>query len=229
MKLSIIIPAYNEEKTIPPFLKKLYKDFRESEIIVVCNGCTDNTYEVVKSLKLPNVIVLNFTEKIGKGGAILEGFKIAKNNYIGFIDADGSFNSNDIKKIIEHLKENDCVTASKWKDKNFFKVQSKFGRKIGSRVWNFLVRLFLGLDIRDTQAGLKFLKKHVYDSISHDFICQGFEFDVELLFKIKQKGFNIKEIRIDPKLINKTTFSFKNTPLMFVNLIRLWLRNLKIS
>ena len=90
--LSIIIPAYNEENRIKPTLQA-YLDFfkdKDIEIIVIMNGCTDNTLEVVRSLNSPKINYINIPEAIGKGGAIIEGFKIAKGNLISYVDADNS-------------------------------------------------------------------------------------------------------------------------------------------
>jgi len=216
---SIIIPAYNEEETIGDFLKQL--KIPNSEIIVVCNGCTDRTPDIVKTFP---VKIMIFPEKIGKGGAILEGMKHASGKNMGFVDADGSFDNNSIKKIISELDNADCVIASKYKGQRFMKVKSKFARKISSRIWNFLVRALLGLDFDDTQAGLKFMKREVYENINKNFITTGFEFDVELLKKIKKRGYGVKEVFIPVKAMEKSTFSFSDTPGMFWNLLRLCFR-----
>ncbi len=222
-KISIVIPAHNEEKNIERSVTEIADSFRNAQIIVVCNGCTDRTYEIARGIKRPNVEVINFHEHIGKGGAILEGFKRADGNIVGFVDADGSFGIDEIKKIIENLKKYDAVIASKWKDKNFFEVQSSFTRKIGSRFWNFFVRLLVGIDFKDTQAGLKFFKREVIDSIlKEDFICCGFDFDVELLYKIKKMGFKIKEVYTPIKDSGKSTFNMRYSTKMFSKLLKFY-------
>jgi len=224
MKVSIVVPAHNEEDNIENFLLGLSKNFPESEIIVVCNGCTDKTPKIVKNIKLPKLRLLVFPERIGKGAAILEGFKVSKNDYIGFADADGAFGHEDMKKIIKSLRKYDCVIASKWKGQKFSSVSYPFKRKVMGRIWNFLVKSLLGLDIEDTQAGLKFLKKSVFDSIDKKFICKGFDFDIELLYKIKNNGFKIKEIYTPVKNTKKTSFKRINSFRMFFNLLRLSLK-----
>src|SRR3989344_5442103 len=94
VKLSIVIPAYNEEKrigrTLDNYLNFFSKKIRNFEIIVVLNGCKDNTFDIVKRfIKKSNKIrYLIFKENIGKGGAIVEGFKTARGDLIGFVDAD---------------------------------------------------------------------------------------------------------------------------------------------
>jgi len=220
MKTSIIVPAHNEEKNIKNFLIALSKKIKNSEIIVVCNGCTDRTVEIARNIKRKNIKQIVLREA-AKGTAIIKGLRIAKGDRIGFVDADGAFSADDVARI---AKENaDCIIASKWKGRDFNSVNSSVGRKIGSRVWNFFVRNLLGLNFSDTQAGLKFFRKKVIKSIGYDFICKGFEFDVELLYKIKNSGFRIKEIYVPVKKIGKTTFNASHAPRMFANLIRVWL------
>ncbi len=224
MKLSIVVPAHNEEENIGRFLSDLSKEFNKAEIIVVCNGCTDKTPEIVRNMKKQNVKLLVFNEKIGKGAAVIEGFKHSTGGYIGFVDADGAFDYDDIAKIIDGLKSSDCVIASKWKGQRFSSVQQSITRRISGRVWNFFVRKLLGLNVDDTQAGLKFLRRDVFESIDKKFACKGFEFDVELLFKIKEKGFKIKEMYTPIKNVKKTTFKPIHIPKMLLGLIRLRLK-----
>ncbi len=223
MNVSIVIPAKNEEKNIKKFVTALARTFKQGEIIVVCNGCTDNTHDVVKSIRIKNVRTLNFGS-IGKGGAIIEGLKVAKKSIVGFVDSDGSFDESMIKKVLKEIDGYDVAIASKWKGKKFFDVKyvftNKLGGKLGSRVWNLLIRILFGLNISDTQAGLKFFKKSVYDSIDHDFICRGFDIDVELLSKLNDKGYTIKEVFIRPKISRKTTFRTYHVFKMFINLLK---------
>jgi len=229
MELSLIIPAYNEElrieRTIISYVTNLKERFKDFEILVILNGCKDNTLEVVKELqkKYPEYVKYkNYEEAIGKGGAIVEGLKISQGDIIGFVDADDAFDVQEIIKIIGLLDENDCVIASKWKDKSFTKVTEPFTRKFFSRGWNLLVRTTLGLNFKDTQAGAKFFKKKVKDAIGDNFICKQFAFDAELLFKIKEKNFKIIELYIHSKHMEGSTFKLKYSLQMFTDLMRIW-------
>jgi len=224
-KISIVIPAYNEEKRIKKTLNSLYNVFgSDAEILVVSNGSIDDTINILKKEKKKhsNLEFLDFSNKLGKGGAILEGLKIANGDYIGFIDADDAFDLEYIKKILNELNNYDCIIASKWKERNFFQIDEPFLRKFLSRVWNILARIFLNLHYKDTQGGAKFFKKEVKDAIGFDFITKSFAFDIELLNKIKEKKFKIKEIYIPSKFIEGSTFSLKCCPSMFKDLIKIW-------
>ncbi|MBS3144187.1 glycosyltransferase [Candidatus Woesearchaeota archaeon] len=231
LKLSLIIPAYNEEqrigKTLQNYLFHLQKYLpKEFEIIVVLNGCHDRSLEIVESFakKHKEVRYVNIPRAIGKGGAVLHGFTMAKGKIIGFLDADAAFDMMAVQVMIERLLngEVDCLIASKWKGIRFSSVNEPFLRKILSRGWNTLVKLLLHIPVQDTQAGAKFLRRDVFQSIGHDFICRGFDFDIELLLRVKQKGFTIKEEYVPNKHIPGSTFNLKYVPRMFKDLIKLW-------
>lgn len=233
MDLSIVVPTYNEEKRIGKTLRNYTSFFKSKkikyELIVVCNGCRDNTIKIVKHFikKNKNVKVFDYKDKIGKGGAVLEGFKKAMGENIGFLDADDSF---DLERLygalIKNLGKYDCVIASKWKDQKFFNVTESTTKKILSRCWNLLIKVLFCLKIKDIQAGAKFLTKKALNSIDLNFICNGFEFDVELLVKLTKKGNKIKEVYIPSHDVENSRFSFKYIPSMFFNLLKLWKRSL---
>ena len=224
MKVSIVVPSHNEEGIIAKVLGNISGYFPEHEIIAVSNGCTDRTPEIVGGLGLKNVKHINIKERVGKGAAVLEGFRKARGEIIGFIDADDAFRNADIKRIIEEAGKADCVIGSKWKGRKFSQVDWPFARKVASRAANLFIRVVFGLNFSDTQAGLKFLRRKVLESIDMDFVCRGFEFDVELLYKIKKKGFEIREIGVPLKSKNTSTFSLFWMPVMGLNLLRLRLK-----
>lgn len=226
INISVVIPAYNEEKRITNTLQSMMNCFGERcEVIVVCNGCVDNTSRIVRRMKkiYPNIRCLEFKQKLGKGGAIMEGFKEAKGKYIGFTDADDAFENKGIKKMVGILNDSecDCIIASKWKNQRFVDVSEGILKKFLSRGWNILVRILFHLPFRDTQAGAKFLNKKVFASIEKNFICKGFDFDVELLWKIQKKNFRIKEVYVPSISVEGSKFSIKYAVPMFINLIRL--------
>ena len=223
--ISIIIPAHNAGRFIKDTLDEL-KPIKNSQIIVVCNNCKDNTYEKVNQMKKKrkNIVNLNFPFYTGKGGAILRGFPYAKGNVIGFVDADNVFYIEDITKIISLTKKYDCVIASKWKGKNFSLVKQSLKRRIYGRVWNFILKSLFNLDFKDTQAGLKFFRKKVIDRIDKDFTCIGFEFDAELLWKIKKAGFTIHEVAAGLRKAEKSTLWTISTVPMLWNLVKLRIR-----
>ena len=231
LKLSLIIPTYNEEqrivKTLQNYIYHLQKHLpRQFEIIVVLNGCRDRSAEIVKifSRKYKEIRYADIKEPLGKGGAVLHGFQIAKGEIIGFLDADDAFDLTAVQIMIDELLkgEVDCLIASKWKGIRFSAVTEPFLRKVLGRGWNLWVRILLGIKVKDTQAGAKFLRRDVFNKISHNFICRGFDFDIELLLRLKQKGCTIREQYVPSKHIPGSTFNLKYIPRMFKDLIKLW-------
>ncbi|MAG47627.1 glucosyl transferase [archaeon] len=230
-KLSIVIPAYNEEKRIQEtldsyidFFQKVYK--KDFEIIIVLNGCTDNTLFIVKKYakKHDFIIYRDFKEAIKKGGAVIEGFKIAKGDYIGFVDADNSTLPNDFNDLAIKMKESnfDVVVASRWLKDSIVETKQPLLKRIGSRGFNLLVNLLFNLHIKDSQCGAKIFKRNVVKEIIPEIGIANWAFDVNLLFSAKRKGYNIIEIPTKWNAAEASHFNlFKAIPEMFLGLIRL--------
>ncbi len=224
--ISIIIPAYNEEHRIDSTLKS-YNSYFSSignyEIIVICDGCTDRTPLIVNEYcsKIPNIKLLTFPRKLGKGGAIMKGFDAAIGNWVGFTDADEAVAPKDFYGMIKRLEKSefDCVIASRRvKGAKILSGQS-FQRRCLSRIFNIVLRVLFQIDISDTQCGAKVLASNVYKSIKTDIKSTGFEFDAELLWRIKNKGFSIVEYPVSWSHTKHSRFSIKNGPYMLWKLI----------
>ena len=198
--ISLIIPAYNEEKRISPTLESYAKYFAKDEIIVVVNGSSDNTIGVVEEAakKHKNIIYLNIDEAIGKGSAIIEGFKLAQGDYLCFIDADSSTEPDQVEKLYSHLKDSNYAGAigSRWIEGAEIKKYQPVSRIVASRVYNYLVRSILGLPYKDTQCGAKIFKREPIMNVIHEISPTKWEFDVSLLYTLHKHGYKIKEIPI---------------------------------
>jgi len=220
--VTIVVPAFNEEKRICSMLEGILSEFSGQQIIVVSDGSTDGTAAIVGGFEGVELIESQMTG--GKGSAIAKGLRRATGDIIGFLDADGSFKPKDVKVLLSHFEGGaDCVIASKWVGQGFSTVGESCFRKVSGRIWNGFVNLLLGLGLHDTQAGAKFLKKGAFDSIDCDFVSKGFEFDVELLYRLKRKGYSTAEVHVPFKDISDSTFRYSKTPGMFWNLIKIFL------
>jgi glycosyltransferase involved in cell wall biosynthesis len=197
MLLSIVIPAYNEEKRIPLMLGAYLDFFRNTnaEFIVVPNGCRDNTLKVVEEFKKRNqdrIVVVNIPEAIGKGGAVRRGFSIAKGDVIGFVDADGATEPAEFNRLIKVAKEHDGAIASRWKSgsevigRNFFRKMVSFGFII-------FVKMIFWMPYFDTQCGAKIFKRSVVSALLPDLKVNNMAFDVEFLYKARRRGYDIVE------------------------------------
>ena len=218
---SIIIPAYNEESRIEAVLTKYCDHFSNWEKIVVCDG-TDSTPIVRKiSKKQPNIKLLNFEKRLGKGGAIIKNFKAADGDKIGFVNADESVEPYDIKRMFDLLPEVDVMIASRRLKKSKILVSPHLKRRIASKIFNIiLVRMIFGLDFRDTQCGAKVFKKEAIKDVLDKLNTKGFEFDVELLWKLKKKGYKIIEFPITWKHCDGSSFRLSYALKMFFSLIK---------
>lgn len=207
MTVSIVIPAHNEEKRISKTLEEYGRFFNEKlenkeidnyEILVVLNACEDNTLAVVKKFQKKNKKIKYLDFKLaGKGFAIIEGYKdvLQRNiDLVGFVDADMATPPESFYDLVKSIKGHDGIIASRWLKGSVIKTKQTILRRITSRGFNFLVRSLLFLPYSDSQCGAKLFKRSVVKTVVVDLGITKWAFDVDLLYKIKRKGFKIKEI-----------------------------------
>lgn len=197
---SIVIPAWNEEDrlntTLDRYLPTLETLDLPYEVIVVSDGSTDRTVEIATRFVSRGVRLLEFPAKLGKGGAIVEGLRVAKYDMAGFVDADGPIPAEDIQKLVGALSSYDCAIASRFLNGSVDVPTRALSRRILSRLWNLSVRALLGLPITDTQCGAKFLSISAFRSVAPRVNVTDWAFDVSLLFALHQSGFTIREIPV---------------------------------
>ncbi len=237
-KISIVIPAYNEEKRIGGTLENYTKYFNslfknknlDYEIIVVINNTTDRTKEIVKKNKKKNKKIRYLNLKPGgKGYAVIEGFKDAlkrNSDLIGFVDADMATSPKEYFKLIENIKNHDGVIASRYLNGSVIEPKPTIQRKIAKWMFNSLVRALLFLPYRDTQCGAKIFKRKAVEQIINNLTMSKWAFDVDLLYEMGKKGFKIVEI--PTKWFDKeySTINFwKAGPWMTLGVLRLRLLN----
>ncbi len=224
--ISIIVPAYNEEKRIKDMLdlyaRHFFPRYSDTEFLVVCDG-NDGTVAIVERMArvYRGIVVMEYKKRLGKGGAILEGFRKARGDIIAFVDADVSVNPRDLEKIIDELKNADCAIGSRRMPDSKIMIKQPLKRAISSKAFNLLVNLLFNLNIRDTQCGAKAFKREVITSVMQSMRLNGFEFDVELLWRIKSRSYYIKEIPIAWQHSEYSRFSLKHAPSMFMNLLKI--------
>ncbi len=203
MKLSLIIPAYNEEKRILIPLNSFYDFFhkklgKEFEIIVVPNNCKDNTLGVVKEFakNKDNIKVLNIPGYSGKGGAVIEGFRLATGDLIGFADADESTSVHEFNKLYNNIGFFDGIIASRRMKGAKIHPKRTFKQEFGSFLFNKFTNILFNLKFKDTQCGAKLFKKEVVSFLINNATQKDWMFDVDLLYLCKKKHFKIKEYPI---------------------------------
>jgi len=212
--VSIIIPAYNEEERIEPTIKSYLSYYQSKypnnfEILVVLNGCKDNTLGVVKKYadEHDEIRYLNYPEPIGKGGAIAKGFKYATGEFVGYTDADMSTRPeimHRLLRVIEELPDVECVIGSR-ELKNSKVVGKGLNRKIMSKGFNLGVNLLFNLGIKDTQCGAKLLRRNIIQKILPYLTVTNMAFDVNLLVDVKRADGDIIEVPIEWEDADKST------------------------
>lgn len=226
IETTLIIPAFNEERRIGPFLTTLMQNIPNSaEILVVCDG-DDNTHLLAASVS-HRIRILRFDHRLGKGGAILEGFKAAKGNVVGFVDADGAIEPDEVFRISSMVSEmNPVVIGSRWVRSSVIINPEPIINRVASRIFHYLVFLILGVKEKDTQCGLKFFHGSIVDLIVNRVTVTDWIIDVALLFHVKLLGEKIKEVGITWKHQDNSKFSLlKAVPMMFFSLFGLRLAN----
>ena len=200
MKVSLVIPAYNEERRLRPTLEAYESHLTsrygtDAEIIVAVNGSRDRTADVATEFAAThaNVVVLVEPKKVGKGGAILQGFQKARGDIVGFVDADGSTMPDAFQDLIDHLGDAGVIIASRWIPGAVVSPKQPLKRRIASRIFNALVRGLFKVPITDTQCGAKVLSREALDIVLPRIGVTRWAFDVDLLFQVRRAGFKIVE------------------------------------
>lgn len=200
MRLSVIIPAWNEEQRIATTLKDvtthLNKQKYDYEILVVDDGSTDKTASVVSSLRLPRVRVLRHKRNQGKGSAVRTGMLAASGDLLLFTDADHSTPIQELDKFLTYTDKYDIVIASRSIKGAELEVKQPWYRMLIGKIFNKVVRLFTVRGIIDTQCGFKlFTRKAAHDIFPRQTIKR-WGFDVEVLFLARKFGYSIIELPV---------------------------------
>ncbi len=203
MKLSIIIPAHNEQNRIGKTLDAYYDYFEkqpiEYEFVVVLNGCSDKTLQVVhaRQNKIANLVIIDLPTA-GKGIAIKAGFANAltrDNDLIGFVDADMATKPEYFNDLVKCIGDYDGVIASRYMKESHVYPQRPAYKEWGRRlIYQPLVWLLFGLNLNDYQCGAKVFKRRVIETITPQLSVKQWAFDVDLLYICKINDFKILEV-----------------------------------
>lgn len=226
-ELSIFLPTYNEEGNIGTVIKRtieaanLYAN--KWELIIVDDGSTDSTNKIASQIadSDPNIRIIRHEKNSGYGASLKTGFYNSKYSWIAFTDSDGQFDFAEIKKFIEKQKE----TGSDLVIGYYNKRRVSLTKKITSKIWEALVLVLFGLNVRDIDCGFKLISKKVFDEIPKLESERGAFISSELLIKAKKQGFKISEIPVThyPRLKGAGTGRKLDVIVQsFIDLLRLW-------
>ncbi|MDR3551294.1 MAG: glycosyltransferase [Candidatus Babeliales bacterium] len=237
-KISIIIPAYNEEKRIERTLHAYIQFFDglkqqnllDYEIVVALNGCKDNTIGVVQEVQKisPQCHYIDL-KAAGKGLAIKAGFLDAlerSNDLIGFVDADMATSPQAYYDLIAHLDSADGIIASRYMEGSKIYPPRPWIKRWGSKlIYEPLVRLLLGLRYKDLQCGAKIFKREVIEVIAPLMTMTKWAIDAEILYLCKKSGFVIREYPTEWYDQAGSKLSYSSGIRMLGSIITLRLRN----
>jgi len=233
--VSLVIPAYNEEGRLAraldayvPLLEELGVTF---EVIVIADG-TDNTPVVAERFRSRGVTCYSYPNKLGRGGAIFEGFRRARYSITAFADADGSVPASDARTILSAVMSGQPVAiASRRLLPELVEVPEAAHRRLIGFAWHVLVRVLLSIPVKDAQCGFKAFRSEIVRGVVLPKVTvTNRTFEVGMLYHIVSAGYHIEEIPV------RYTHNFdtrmpitKAIPIMFLTLVGIFLFNVVLS
>lgn len=194
-KVSLILPAYNEEESILSVINGFSRVGVIDEIIVIDNNSKDQTSKLAKATKKAKVIT---EKKQGYGHALQKGMRVAKGDLLVLCDTDNTYTPKDIFKLLKYSQKFDCVFSTR--TNKAFHV--KGGNMRGARRWaniavgRLIQLLFSGPTITDPGATFRLINKNVFNKLKNKFTVGGVHFQPELTIQLLLNGFTIKEVPV---------------------------------
>lgn len=202
MNVSLLIPAYNEEERIVPFLESIELFYRQnkemlSEVLVIDDGSKDNTATVAQEAGkgLPNFQVISLPKNQGKGAAIQTGVLAANGVYIVFMDADGATGIHELPKMIDALKTADIAVGNRWMQGAQTQRHSLLRKLSGFMYRNYMA--MFGLGSIDTMCGFKGYKDSVAKDLYEDLQEKRWLFDTEIAYRAVQRNYSVQNFPIE--------------------------------
>lgn len=226
-KISVFLPAYNEEKnlnsTVKNVLENLKKNFSEWELIIVNDGSKDKTGEIADlwAKKDKRVKAIHHNPNQGYGPALISGLYACKYPWISFIDSDGQFDFSEITNFVKAQEKTKADLVIGF----YKKRQVSFSRKLNTKLWQVIVWLLFGLNVKDIDCGFKLISKKVVDKIDKLQSKRGAFISSEFLIKSQKAGFKIVEIGVHhyPRTQGEGTGANLNVIIQsFIDLFTLW-------
>jgi len=226
--VSIVVPAFNESARIGDSIKKIDAFMRRCplslELIVVDDGSSDNTADIVSHTRIKGLRLVRNGLNRGKGYSVRQGVLSASGKYVLFTDADLSAPIEEMNTLLDIATREgaDVVIGSRAIDPAYIEKHQSRLRELGGILFNFMVRLLLGLRLHDTQCGFKLFDRKKSLRVFEKQTTSGFGFDPELLFVAKRFGLTIREAPVRWSHAEGSKVSFLRDGIrMFLDLVRI--------
>jgi len=217
MKLAIVIPTYNEAETIPSLIKELFEKIKKLverlDILIIDDSSPDGTADIVRELgtKYEKITVIQRPKKMGLGAAYKEGFRHVleklDSELVLQMDADHSHQPSEIPNMLEKIKNFDFLVASRHVEGSDV-IGWGIGRKITHSIAGTIARICAKIEIKDSTSGFRMFKKKTLERIDFKNIrSDGFAFQIEVLYQLKQLG--MKGLEVPTVFVNRTEGSSK--------------------
>jgi glycosyltransferase involved in cell wall biosynthesis len=189
-KVSVIIPAFNEEPNIGGLIGTVRSLYPEFEIVVIDDGSTDGTVDAACQA---GAIVYRHPYNIGNGAAIKSGIRVASGDILVFMDADGQHGPEDMKRLLENLPEYDMVVGAR-----SLKGQASFGRAFGNKVFNWLASYVAKFPVQDLTSGFRAVKADVARSFTY-LLPNTYSYPTTITLGVLRSGRALKYVPIETR------------------------------
>jgi len=231
VNIAIVIPTYNEKETLPSLIEKIFDKIRplveELHVIIVDDSSPDGTADIARNLgeKFQKISVIQRPKKMGLGAAYKDGFthvlQKLESNLVVQMDADHSHDPSELANMIEKIVDYDFIIASRHVTGSSVTGWS-FSRKVTHSIAGAIAKVSANIDIEDCTSGFRMFKRSALEKIEFDKIeADGFAFQIEVLYQLKQKGF--RGLEVPTTFVNRTKGESKMGSSEVIQFIRMCL------
>lgn len=229
--LSIIIPAYNEERRLPTTLEKTRQFIEQqsylTEVLVVENGSQDRTFQIADEFSRQHSwLRVIREEQRGKGRAVKRGMLEASGQFRFMCDADLSMPIDEVNRFLPPLQMDFDIAIGSREAPGAVRYEEPLYRHLGGRVINLIIRLLALPGLQDTQCGFKCFRAAVAEDLFRSQTMSGWAFDVEVLFIARKRGYRITEIPIPWYFMSESKVNlYQDTPKMVLDILKIRLND----
>jgi len=231
VNIAIVIPTYNEKEALPSLIEKIFDKIRplveELHVIIVDDSSPDGTADIARNLgeKFQKISVIQRPKKMGLGAAYKDGFthvlQKLESNLVVQMDADHSHDPSELANMIEKIADYDFIIASRHVTGSSVTGWS-FSRKVTHSIAGAIAKVSANIDIEDCTSGFRMFKRSALEKIEFDKIeADGFAFQIEVLYQLKQKGF--RGLEVPTTFVNRTKGESKMGSSEVIQFIRMCL------